>query len=172
MDAVGRDDDVEALRRVTLRGELLVEVEEAEFDEGMRAERRPGAREEDVGDVGEAVVERAARLLGEGREERPARAAGPGADLEDPDVAAHRERFGSNGDADLYVGLQLTHSGRYSRPNVYDRPEPFAGWHHPALDRRFPNGVRVFEDEELDRLVDDFVAAARLAPPGRRAITE
>jgi 2,4-dienoyl-CoA reductase-like NADH-dependent reductase (Old Yellow Enzyme family) len=78
-------------------------------------------------------------------------------------VAAHRERFGANADADLYVGLQLTHSGRYARPNVYDRPEPLAGWHHPALDRRFPNGVPVLADADLDRLIDDFVAAARLA---------
>jgi 2,4-dienoyl-CoA reductase-like NADH-dependent reductase (Old Yellow Enzyme family) len=78
-------------------------------------------------------------------------------------IAAHRDRFGANADADLYVGLQLTHSGRYARPNVYDRPEPLAAWHHPALDRRFPNGVRVLDDGELDRLVEDFVAAARLA---------
>lgn len=78
-------------------------------------------------------------------------------------VAAHRERFGANADADLFVGLQLTHSGRYSRPNVYDRPEPLAGWHHPMLDRRFPAGVRVLSDEELDRLADEFIAAAALA---------
>jgi len=78
-------------------------------------------------------------------------------------VAAHRERFGSNADDDLYVGLQLTHSGRYARPDVYDRPAPIAACPNPILDRRFPNGVRVFEDAELDRLVDDFVAAAKLA---------
>jgi 2,4-dienoyl-CoA reductase-like NADH-dependent reductase (Old Yellow Enzyme family) len=78
-------------------------------------------------------------------------------------IAAHRERFGSNADGDLYVGLQLTHSGRYARPSVYDRPEPIAACANPILDRRFPNGVRVFDDDELDRLVDDFVAAARLA---------
>ena len=41
-------------------------------------------------------------------------------------VNAHRERFGSNADSDLYVGLQLTHSGRYARPDVYDRPSPIA----------------------------------------------
>jgi NADPH2 dehydrogenase len=78
-------------------------------------------------------------------------------------VAAHRESFGSNADSDLYIGLQLTHSGRYARPDVYDRPAPIAACSHPVLDRRFPHGVRVFEDGELDRLVDDFVAAARLA---------
>ena len=78
-------------------------------------------------------------------------------------VAAHRERFGSNADGDLYIGLQLTHSGRYARPDVYDCPSPIAACPNPALDRRFPGGVRVFEDAELDALVDDFVAAARLA---------
>ena len=78
-------------------------------------------------------------------------------------VAAHRERFGSNADGDLYIGLQLTHSGRYARPDVYDRPAPLAACTHPLLDRRFPAGVRVLSDAELDTLVDDFAAAARLA---------
>jgi 2,4-dienoyl-CoA reductase-like NADH-dependent reductase (Old Yellow Enzyme family) len=78
-------------------------------------------------------------------------------------VAAHRERFGSNADADLYIGLQLTHSGRYARPDVYDRPAPLAACAHPLLDRRFAAGVRVLTDAELDALVDDFAAAARLA---------
>jgi NADPH2 dehydrogenase len=78
-------------------------------------------------------------------------------------VAAHRQRFGSNADRDLYVGLQLTHSGRYARPDVHDRPSPIAACENPILDRRFPRGVRVFGDAELDALVGDFVAAARLA---------
>src|SRR6185436_17089721 len=29
-------------------------------------------------------------------------------------IAAHRERFGATADGDLYVGLQLTHSGRFA----------------------------------------------------------
>lgn len=85
------------------------------------------------------------------------------ASLRDDLVAAHRDRFGTNADSDLWVGLQLTHSGRYARPDVYDRPAPLAASRHPILDRRFPNGVRVLTDQELDRLVDDFVAAARRA---------
>jgi len=89
--------------------------------------------------------------------------AGAIADLRQELVDAHRERFGSNADSDLYVGLQLTHSGRYARPDVYDRPSPIAACANPILDRRFPGTVRVFEDAELDALVDDFVAAARLA---------
>src|ERR1700752_2007813 len=51
-------------------------------------------------------------------------------------VAAHREQFGANEDRDLFVGLQLTHSGRYSRP--HGPPEPFVAYAHPVLDRRFP----------------------------------
>jgi 2,4-dienoyl-CoA reductase-like NADH-dependent reductase (Old Yellow Enzyme family) len=78
-------------------------------------------------------------------------------------VAAHRERFGANADGDLWIGLQLTHSGRYARPDVYDRPAPLAATHHPVLDRRFAGAMRVLTDDELDRLVDDFIAAAHRA---------
>jgi 2,4-dienoyl-CoA reductase-like NADH-dependent reductase (Old Yellow Enzyme family) len=78
-------------------------------------------------------------------------------------VAAHRERFGSNADGDLFVGLQLTHSGRYARPNASDRQEPRAAYAHPVLDRRFAGGVPLLTDDDLDRLVEQFVEAARLA---------
>lgn len=83
--------------------------------------------------------------------------------LRDTLVEAHRERFGANADADLFVGLQLTHSGRWARPTVFDRPEPCAAVVNSLLDRRVPAGVTVLTDEDLDRLIDDFVAAARLA---------
>ncbi len=78
-------------------------------------------------------------------------------------VAAHTERFGSGADTDLLVGLQLTHSGRYAKPSASDRPEPLTAYAHPVLDRRFPKGTRVLADEDLDRLVEDFVAAAKRA---------
>ena len=83
--------------------------------------------------------------------------------LRDELIAAHRDRFGSNADADLFVGLQLTHSGRFARPDAWNTPRPLAAYAHPLLDRRFAGGVRLLEDADLDRLVDDFVAAARLA---------
>jgi NADPH2 dehydrogenase len=83
--------------------------------------------------------------------------------LRDLLVASHRERFGSNADSDLYLGLQLTHSGRFARPNIWNRPEPLAAQSNPVLDRRFPNGVAVMSDDEIDRLIDDFVEAARRA---------
>jgi 2,4-dienoyl-CoA reductase-like NADH-dependent reductase (Old Yellow Enzyme family) len=78
-------------------------------------------------------------------------------------VAEHREHFGAQSDADLFIGLQLTHSGRYARPTLKDRAEPLVAYAHPELDRRFPEGITVLEDDDLDRLVADFVAAAKLA---------
>ena len=78
-------------------------------------------------------------------------------------VRAHRDRFGSQADRDLYVGLQLTHSGRFARPRAQDRPEPLTAYAHPLLDRRFPKGTRILSDEELDRLVLDFAVAAQRA---------
>jgi len=83
--------------------------------------------------------------------------------LRDELIASHRDRFGAGADGDLFVGLQLTHSGRFARPERFDRPAPLAAAPHPILDRRSPDGVRVLTDDELDRLVDDFVAAATLA---------
>ncbi|MEO6239325.1 MAG: NADH:flavin oxidoreductase [Vicinamibacterales bacterium] len=78
-------------------------------------------------------------------------------------VAAHRERFGPDADADLFVGLQLTHSGRYARPSEHSTPQPLTVYAHPHLDRRFPGGVRLLTDDDLDQLVVRFVDAARLA---------
>jgi NADPH2 dehydrogenase len=83
--------------------------------------------------------------------------------LRDTLVSAHRERFGSNADGDLYLGLQLTHSGRFARPNVWNRAEPLAAHANPILDKRFPGGVQVMSDDDIDRLIDDFIAAARRA---------
>ena len=85
------------------------------------------------------------------------------AQLRDELVGAHRERFGSNADGDLYLGLQLTHSGRFARPDVWDKSAPLAACHHPILDKRFAGGVRVLTDDEIARIVEDYAAAARLA---------
>jgi 2,4-dienoyl-CoA reductase-like NADH-dependent reductase (Old Yellow Enzyme family) len=83
--------------------------------------------------------------------------------LRDTLVASHRDRFGTNADGDLFIGLQLTHSGRYSQPNVHKKAEPRAAYAHPILDGRFPAGVPLMSDGDMDRLVDRFVEAARMA---------
>lgn len=85
------------------------------------------------------------------------------ASLRDTLVASHRDAFGANADGDLAIGLQLTHSGRYSQPSVKGRAEPRVAYAHPLLDRRFPGGTTMMTDDDLDRLVDRFVAAAKEA---------
>ena len=45
----------------------------------------------------------------------------------------------------LVIGLQLTHSGRYSKPNDHHRPEPRIAFRHPILSRacRVHRGCRL-----------------------------
>jgi 2,4-dienoyl-CoA reductase-like NADH-dependent reductase (Old Yellow Enzyme family) len=78
---------------------------------------------------------------------------------------AHRESFGSLDG--LLVGLQLTHSGRFCKPHDHKRFEPRIAYHHPLLDAKYrldpADQSLVFTDAELDRLADDYVAAAHLA---------
>src|SRR5262245_38692899 len=63
---------------------------------------------------------------------------------------AHIDTFGS--DAGLVIGLQLTHSGRYSCR------QPLIAVRCPLLDPRTKN-PRILTDEELDRLPDLYVHA-------------
>lgn len=75
-------------------------------------------------------------------------------------VACHLEKFGT--DADLYVGLQLTHSGRFARPNDRAKLESKTVYRHPLLDQKFkidPDQA-ILTDDDLKRLIQDFVEAA------------
>jgi len=77
----------------------------------------------------------------------------------------HAARFGSADD--LLVVLQLTHSGRYSHPRR------ILVCHNPAVDRKtnVPADSPVLTDAELERIEDQYVAAARLAlQAGFRAV--
>jgi 2,4-dienoyl-CoA reductase-like NADH-dependent reductase (Old Yellow Enzyme family) len=75
-------------------------------------------------------------------------------------LAAHR-RFGP--DCNLILILQLTHSGRFARPE--GRPAPVIAQHNPVLDPRqgLSSDYPLISDTELDALQDAFIAAARLA---------
>ncbi len=79
-------------------------------------------------------------------------------------LAAHRQAFGTTDD--LAIGLQLTHSGRFCRPDSH-KLQPRIAYHHPLLDAKF--GIEphddsvVWTDDELERLIDSYVAAAGLA---------
>ena len=60
----------------------------------------------------------------------------------------------------IYCVLQLTHSGRYSRPSQSYRPEVVQ--FNPFLDKD-PNEIEIISDEKLDSLQEDFLESARLA---------
>jgi len=79
-------------------------------------------------------------------------------------LAAHAERYGRTDD--LLVGLQLTHSGRFCHPTSAGKA-PRIAYHHPLLDQKYGlnphDETLVLRDEELERLIERFVAAAQLA---------
>ena len=78
-------------------------------------------------------------------------------------VDAHQESFGRTDD--LLVGLQLTHSGRFARPNKKDLLEPRTAYAHSVLDKRFhvDADTAILSDDELKQMIDDFIASAKLA---------
>lgn len=83
--------------------------------------------------------------------------------LREETLRAHRERYGNTDD--LLIGFQLTHSGRFCKPHEHGRLEPRAAFRHPLLDKKFGvvSDSQIFTDDELKRLVDDYVAAAKIA---------
>jgi 2,4-dienoyl-CoA reductase-like NADH-dependent reductase (Old Yellow Enzyme family) len=77
-------------------------------------------------------------------------------------VESHQEHHGDS--ENLLIGLQLTHSGRFCRPNTEDL-EPKILYRHPLLDKKFhlTEDYPVMTDAEIDDLIEDFVIAARRA---------
>jgi 2,4-dienoyl-CoA reductase-like NADH-dependent reductase (Old Yellow Enzyme family) len=75
---------------------------------------------------------------------------------------AHAEHHDSVDD--LLIGLQLTHSGRFCRPNSH-KLEPRIVYRHPLLDEKFgiSSDDAVLSDDEIDELIEDFAKAAVLA---------
>ena len=75
---------------------------------------------------------------------------------------AHRGEHGTTDD--LLVAVQLTHSGRFSKPTAAGR-QPRIAYHHPLLDARHgvdPHDTScVLTDDDVERLIDAYVAAAR-----------
>jgi NADPH2 dehydrogenase len=83
------------------------------------------------------------------------------AELRNLVVSEHRQAFGD--DTGLVIGLQLTHSGRFCKPNDNTRFESKILYHHPILDRKFgyPPDQPVLSDDEIRRLIEDYVLAAK-----------
>src|SRR6202035_1058584 len=86
--------------------------------------------------------------------------------LADLRAALLREHILTTGSDDgLVIGLQLTHSGRYCRPNEHPRPEPRILYHHPLLDRRLklPPDYPLLTDGEIESIIEHFHRAAFMA---------
>ncbi len=81
----------------------------------------------------------------------------------DDALAAHASLYGSA--SDLLWGLQLTHSGRFCRPNDKKKLEPKLAYAHPILNRKFglPMDHPVLADDEIRDIIDHYVQAAVLA---------
>jgi 2,4-dienoyl-CoA reductase-like NADH-dependent reductase (Old Yellow Enzyme family) len=78
-------------------------------------------------------------------------------------IEEHEKAVGTS--EDLFIGMQLTHSGRFCRPNVKTKLESKIVYHHPLLDEIFnvPADLEPISDAELDDLIGDYVKAAKLA---------
>lgn len=76
-------------------------------------------------------------------------------------LAEARQSFGDS--FSPFTVIQLAHSGRYSRPG--ERLAPIIAHHDGLLDKALglPEDYTLISDDELDRLQDMFVQAARLA---------
>ena len=88
--------------------------------------------------------------------------------LRDRTVSLAADRYGA--DRKPFTVLQLTHSGRYSRPD--SEPCPLAAAHNPFLDGKFRDTeTRILSDDEIGELEDRFVDAAfRAAEAGFDAV--
>ncbi|MCB8959997.1 MAG: NADH:flavin oxidoreductase [Ardenticatenales bacterium] len=77
-------------------------------------------------------------------------------------VDAHQASFGTADD--LYIGLQLTHSGRFCRPEQDWALQPQILYNHPFLDEKYhlPDDHPLMSDDEIKRLIDQFIHAAVL----------
>jgi 2,4-dienoyl-CoA reductase-like NADH-dependent reductase (Old Yellow Enzyme family) len=80
------------------------------------------------------------------------------------DLAKLRETLIGAASPGVVVGLQLTHSGRFSRPNSR-RPEPRILYRHPIMDRRLglPDDYPLLSDGDVRAIIEDFHRAARIA---------
>lgn len=81
------------------------------------------------------------------------------------DVLRREHILTTGSDDGLIIGLQLTHSGRYCRPNAHSRPEPRILYHHPFLDQRLklPPDYPLLTDGEIASIIEDFHRAAFMA---------
>jgi 2,4-dienoyl-CoA reductase (NADPH2) len=67
-------------------------------------------------------------------------------------------KYAAKQSIDPFLVAQLTHSGRYSKPEGFSKPQVAAL--NPILDKTSP---RILSDDDLKRIIDRFVEASKLA---------
>ena len=72
----------------------------------------------------------------------------------------HQQAFGDS--SDLLTGLQLTHSGRFCKPNSKTQMAPKILYSHPILNKKFglAEDYPLMSDGEISELIDAYVIAA------------
>ena len=75
----------------------------------------------------------------------------------------HRDLYDTT--EDLVLGLQLTHSGRFARPEDKAHMEPWLLYEHPILNGKFnvDAEARRMQDDDIRELISDFIVAAKRA---------
>jgi len=78
-------------------------------------------------------------------------------------IQAHAEHYGTT--EDLVIGFQLTHSGRFCRPNEKTRWESRIAYRHPILDKKFnvTSDDQILSDQDVRDLIVKYVEAAQVA---------
>jgi 2,4-dienoyl-CoA reductase-like NADH-dependent reductase (Old Yellow Enzyme family) len=75
----------------------------------------------------------------------------------------HADQFGRTDD--LLIGLQLTHSGRFCKPNSHSTFESKIVYSHPYLNQKFGMAADYppLTDEAIDGIIENYIQAAVLA---------
>jgi NADPH2 dehydrogenase len=84
-------------------------------------------------------------------------------DLRKALVSEHKSHIGDT--SDLFIGLQLTHSGRFCKPNEKTKFEPKILYDHPALNKIYHTSpdTPILTDMEIEDLIEEFIQAAKRA---------
>ncbi len=82
--------------------------------------------------------------------------------LREKTLRTHQQQFGT--DSRPLIGLQLTHSGRFCKPNDDKKLESRTAYSHPLLDKKFHCGPKnVLTDGEVENIIEHFIIAGQLA---------
>lgn len=78
-------------------------------------------------------------------------------------IDKHTEHYGTTDD--LIIGLQLTHSGRFCKPNSHKKFESKILYAHPLLNKKFgmEADYPILTDEDIDQIIQEYIDAAVLA---------